>query len=71
MYVPIAERGSVVYFVICNLPNIDPIYEFSLDYFTTFFIYQIKSFNEFKDNIKLRVSKLRDLLTEQIFRDVC
>lgn len=32
-YVPIAARGSVLYFVITTLAEIDPMYQFSLKYF--------------------------------------
>ena len=32
-YRSVANRGSVLYFVVANLANIDPMYQFSLKYF--------------------------------------
>lgn len=32
-YRPVATRGSVLYFVIASLSEIDPMYQFSLNYF--------------------------------------
>lgn len=34
-FLPIAARGSVLYFVITLLADIDPMYQFSLKYFTS------------------------------------
>ncbi|KAH8862654.1 Dynein heavy chain 6, axonemal [Schistosoma japonicum] len=36
-YLPIASRGSVMYFVITTLADIDPMYQFSLKYFKNLF----------------------------------
>ena len=36
-YRPVATRGSLIYFVIATLPDIDPMYQFSLKYFQQFF----------------------------------
>lgn len=33
-YSVISNRGSVLYFVVANLANIDPMYQYSLKYFT-------------------------------------
>lgn len=33
-YRSVANRGSVLYFVVANLANIDPMYQFSLKYFS-------------------------------------
>ena len=71
IYRGIAERGSLLYFVIRQLPNIDPLYEFSLDYIIAFYIKKIKNFEEHKNNIGLRVLKLKKILTELVFKDIC
>jgi dynein heavy chain len=40
-YVPIAERGSILYFVVASMSKIDPMYQFSLEYFKKIFIQSI------------------------------
>lgn len=37
LYRPVAKRGSVLYFVIAILANIDPMYQYSLEYFIKLF----------------------------------
>jgi len=36
-YRVIAKRGSALYFVIADLARIDPMYQYSLDYFIKYF----------------------------------
>jgi dynein heavy chain len=36
-YKPVATRGSILYFVIADLSLIDPMYQFSLNYFSRLF----------------------------------
>ena len=33
-YRPVATRGSVMYFVVADLAEVDPMYQYSLKYFT-------------------------------------
>ena len=40
-YRPVATRGSVMYFVVASLAEIDPMYQYSLKYFTQVCMYQI------------------------------
>ena len=34
----VARRGSVLYFVVADLANIDPMYQYSLEFFTKLFV---------------------------------
>ena len=36
-YRPVATRGSVLFFVVASLAEIDPMYQFSLQYFNQIF----------------------------------
>jgi dynein heavy chain len=36
-YVPVAERGALMYFEIANLSIIDPMYQYSLEFFANLF----------------------------------
>ena len=36
-YRPVAERGSLMYFVVASMAEMDPMYQFSLKYFKQLF----------------------------------
>ncbi|KAJ0037224.1 hypothetical protein NL108_018608 [Boleophthalmus pectinirostris] len=42
-YRPVATRGSVLYFVVASLSEIDPMYQFSLKYFKQLFVTTIET----------------------------
>ncbi|XP_050800280.1 dynein axonemal heavy chain 6 isoform X6 [Gopherus flavomarginatus] len=56
-YRPVATRGSVMYFVIANLSEIDPMYQFSLKYFKQLFNTTIET-SEKKNNLQQRLAIL-------------
>ncbi|KAL7988579.1 hypothetical protein Chor_007498, partial [Crotalus horridus] len=56
-YRPVATRGSVMYFVIASLSDIDPMYQFSLKYFKQLFNVTIET-SEKNDVLQLRLDIL-------------
>lgn len=40
-YRPVAAHGSVLFFSITDLPNIDPMYQYSLSWFVNLFLNSI------------------------------
>ncbi|KAH0628434.1 hypothetical protein JD844_009589 [Phrynosoma platyrhinos] len=56
-YRPVATRGSVMYFVIASLSEIDPMYQFSLKYFKQLFNATIET-SEKNDVLELRLAIL-------------
>jgi len=38
----VARRGSVLYFVVADLANIDPMYQYSLEFFTKLFVMRLE-----------------------------
>ncbi|KAG8130387.1 hypothetical protein E2320_017072 [Naja naja] len=56
-YRPVATRGSVMYFVIASLSDIDPMYQFSLKYFKQLFNATIET-SEKNDVLQLRLAIL-------------
>lgn len=42
-YKPIATHCSILYYCITNLPNIDPMYQYSLTWFINIFIMTIET----------------------------
>lgn len=41
-YRMVARRGSVLYFVVADLANIDPMYQYSLEFFTKLFVMRLE-----------------------------
>jgi dynein heavy chain len=69
-YKPVAVRGSLLYFVICDLVDIDPMYQFSLSYITRLFVNTIRQclkITDVEDKCALYVNKI----TENIYLNVC
>ncbi|XP_072114311.1 dynein axonemal heavy chain 6 isoform X1 [Mobula birostris] len=62
-YRPVAARGSVMYFVVASLSEIDPMYQFSLKYFKQLFNMTIESSDK-TYNLKKR---LKILLNRTLF----
>ena len=51
-YLPVAIRGSVLYFVIADLSGVDVMYQFSLEWFQTMFINCITSHGEDESDMR-------------------
>ena len=69
-YVPVASRGSILYFVIANLAIIDPMYQFSLDYFQRIFRLCVQK-AETSTDLKTRLKNLIEYQTEVVFENIC
>ncbi|KAI9346257.1 dynein heavy chain and region D6 of dynein motor-domain-containing protein [Obelidium mucronatum] len=68
-YRPVAIRGSVLYFVIANLAEMDPMYQFSLKYFKNLFNQCIVESPKADDLLK-RIEILCNETTANIFSNV-
>lgn len=68
-YIPVATRGSILYFVIVDLDIIDPMYQFSLEYFKKIFSQSIERAPS-SDDVKERVGILEKKITEDIYKNI-
>jgi dynein heavy chain len=68
-YRPVAIRGSVLYFVMADLAEMDPMYHFSLKYFKTLFVKTIKE-AESSDSLATRIKILCSNVTFDTFSNV-
>lgn len=68
-YRPVAVRGSILYFVIADLALIDPMYQYSLAYFTTLFDACITNSAK-SDVLEERLYTLTTTITKAVFRNV-
>ena len=67
---PVAVRGSLLYFIICDLAEIDPMYQFSLSYITRLFVNTIRSVPK-SENVKELCVVFVEKITENIYLNVC
>lgn len=69
-YKPIAKHSSSLYYTITDLPNIDPMYQYSLAWFINLYILSIETANKSKV-LERRLTFLRDTFTYNLYQNVC
>ena len=69
IYRPVAIRGSILCFVVSDLALIDPMYQFSLEYFSSLFNQTIENSKPCK-TIDLRIETLIKNITAAIYRNI-
>ena len=68
-YRPVAARGSVMYFVVALLSEIDPMYQYSLKYFNQLFNTCIEQ-SEASSDLQKRLSILLKNTTSTVYNNV-
>ncbi|KAL4712586.1 hypothetical protein ACJJTC_007181 [Scirpophaga incertulas] len=69
-YRPIASHSAVLYYCVTELPNVDPMYQYSLTWFINLYIMSIENANKSKDLDK-RIKFLKDTFTYNLYSNVC
>jgi dynein heavy chain len=69
-YRPIAQRASILYFVLNDLSSVDSMYQFSLDSYIELFEKSIAKSKKSED-IAERISNLNDYHTYAIYKNTC
>jgi len=70
MYRPVAFRGSILYFCIADLGTIDPMYQYSLQWFRGLFVQAIRQAPA-SDDISVRITALNDFFTYYVYTNIC
>jgi len=68
-YRVVAIRGSALYFVVANMSDVDPMYQFSLKYFKQLFSNTINTSEKNKD-LQRRLQILLNATTADVYRNV-
>ncbi|CAD8159976.1 unnamed protein product [Paramecium pentaurelia] len=69
-YVSVAQQASCLFFVISDLNNIDPMYQYSLVYFIDLFTQSIVKSDK-SDNIGIRLENLKNYFLLSLYRNIC
>ncbi|OAJ37962.1 hypothetical protein BDEG_21931 [Batrachochytrium dendrobatidis JEL423] len=69
-YRPIAFHSSILFFVIAELTNIEPMYQYSLGWFINLFLQSISD-SEKSDTLSNRLDNLRSHFTYSLYCNVC
>jgi dynein heavy chain len=69
-YRSVAIRGSILYFVIADLALIDPMYNYSLEFFSKLFNRRLDK-SEKSDKLEKRLDILINDITESFYTNIC
>ena len=69
-YIPVAFRGSTLFFAIADLSLVDPMYQYSLAWFKELFVRGITN-AEASDDMDTRISNLNEYITYLMYANVC
>ena len=69
-YRVVATRGSVIYFVVANLALVDPMYQYSLQYYKDLFNQRLQK-TEKKTDLSERLALLVDDITTSLYNNIC
>jgi dynein heavy chain, axonemal len=70
LYRPVAQRASLLFFCISDLASVDPMYQYSLSWFSSLFIRGMQE-AERSDNVVERGNNLNAFFTYSLYLNVC
>ena len=69
-YIPVAVRTQLLFFCTTDLSNIDPMYQYSLEWFINIFLGSISN-AEKSDDLTQRIQNINDYFTFSLYSNVC
>ena len=69
-YRPVAFRGALLFFCVADMGKVDPMYQYSMPWFTTLFMRAIDE-SEKSDDLAERLGHLNDYFTYSLYQNIC
>ncbi|XP_076826201.1 dynein axonemal heavy chain 1-like isoform X3 [Clavelina lepadiformis] len=69
-YIPVAVRTQILFFCVSDLANIDPMYQYSLEWFVGIFLNSIAN-AERADTVEKRIVNINEYNTFSLYSNVC
>ncbi|XP_054640454.1 dynein axonemal heavy chain 1 isoform X2 [Dunckerocampus dactyliophorus] len=69
-YVPVAVRTQILFFCVSDLSNVDPMYQYSLEWFLGIFMVGITN-AERADTVEKRIANINEYFTFSLYCNVC
>ncbi|KAF5308293.1 hypothetical protein FQR65_LT06286 [Abscondita terminalis] len=69
-YIPVANRGQILFFCLSDLSNVDPMYQYSLEWYINIFVASMSE-TEKADDLTERVRIINEYLTFSLYSNVC
>ncbi|XP_060766195.1 dynein axonemal heavy chain 1 [Neoarius graeffei] len=69
-YVPVAVRTQILFFCVSDLSNVDPMYQYSLEWFLGIFMAGIAN-SERADDLGQRIININEYFTFSLYSNVC
>jgi dynein heavy chain, axonemal len=70
-YVPVAIRASALFFVVADLCNVEPMYQYSLEWFYGIYEEAIATAEKFERNMQKRLTALTERFLKLLFERTC
>ncbi|XP_036957739.1 dynein heavy chain 1, axonemal isoform X2 [Acanthopagrus latus] len=70
VYVPVAVHTQILFFCVAELSNVDPMYQYSLEWFLGIFIAGITN-SEKADTVERRIANINEFFTFSLYSNVC
>lgn len=66
----VARRGSVLYFVVADLAHVDPMYQYSLEFFTKLYVMRLEK-SQASEDLNQRLQILIEDITRAFYFSIC
>ncbi|CAE7939948.1 DNAH7, partial [Symbiodinium necroappetens] len=70
-YVPVSIRSSAMFFVVADLCKVEPMYQYSLEWFIDIFLLAIKTAEKPERNLQRRLTALQNQFIKLLYEKVC